>query len=317
MTLNGGPGEGAAENSVYVDLSADEQTAVKRESWHIGFYQGSAFRVILNNTMGHAITAKSTGQTDINAVNASNVDIDELAFGLDMNTFEVLGSFDLVDDTTGNITKTAIAEIAAGDNEVYVVHVASGLIIEPANVWKIKVSRSGDGYSLQYATLESTNIQTVEIQKDDDYDFQYFSFTGGKIDTAPKKTDWDFSWGNIYYFAMFGPDPAPYNFADFIQLNSDNGVTAAEVLIADIPYADFDQSHLASLSLNDSRNFIGSKWRKTPAPGVTDAGTRKDRYYIIKDTSGNIYKLRFNSFSSDDGGKRGYPELEYQLVKQG
>src|SRR5690606_6138554 len=140
MTLNGGPGEGAAENSVYVDLSADEQTAVKRESWHIGFYQGSAFRVILNNTMGHAITAKSTGQTDINAVNASNVDIDELAFGLDMNTFEVLGSFDLVDDTTGNITKTAIAEIAAGDNEVYVVHVASGLIIEPANVWKIKVS---------------------------------------------------------------------------------------------------------------------------------------------------------------------------------
>ena len=317
MTIDGGSEGSSAKNTVFVDLSGESQIAVERQSWHIGFYQGSLFRVILNNTAGHAITAKSTGQTDINAVNESNVDVNELAFGLDMTTFQVVGTYDLVDDTTGNITNTAIAEISTGDNEVYIIHVAQGLVIESTNVWKIKISRSGNGYSLQYAKLQDTNVQTVEIQKDSDYDFQYFSFTDGKINSAPKKSEWDFSWGNVYHFTMFGGIPAPYNFPDFIQLNSYNGVTAAEVLIADTPYEEFDQSHIASLSFSDSKNTIGSSWRVAPAPQVTNPGTRKDRYYVIKDTSGNVYKLRFNSFSSEDGGKRGYPEFEYQLVTRG
>src|SRR5690606_36415384 len=75
LTLNGGSGESAAENSVFVDLSADQQTAIKRTSWNLGFYSGSEFRVILNSTSG--ASAIAVGKTDINAVSASDHNVDD------------------------------------------------------------------------------------------------------------------------------------------------------------------------------------------------------------------------------------------------
>ena len=45
MTLNGGPGGVNAENSVFVDFSANEQDTVQRNSWHLSFNCGSEFGV--------------------------------------------------------------------------------------------------------------------------------------------------------------------------------------------------------------------------------------------------------------------------------
>lgn len=321
LTLNGGVGGGSAENIVFVDLSAERQDSAKRASWDLGFYSGSQFRVILNTSKG-AVTAKSTGQTDINAVNASNVDVSELAFGLSFATLEVFGSFDLTDDTTGNLANTAIAEIGTGDNPVYLVNTVPGTTVDANNVWKVKVSRSGSGYSLQYAKLDATSVQTAEIRKDDDYNFQFFSFASGPVSVEPEKDAWDFSWGYTLYFSMYQGAPAPYGFSDFVKLNTLNGVQAGQVLTSDIPYVDFDETNVAAVSLSSSQNVIGHSWRATTG---AQAGALTDRYYIIKDVSGNVYKLRFNSMgavptgqtSPADGGKRGYPELEYELVKRG
>ncbi|MBV6646029.1 MAG: HmuY family protein, partial [Cyclobacteriaceae bacterium] len=37
------------------------------------------------------------------------------------------------------------------------------------------------------------------------------------------------------------------------------------------------------------------------------------RFYLIKDSQENIYKLRFNRLTSVTG-KRGYPEFTYELL---
>src|SRR5699024_12297236 len=66
MTLNGGEGGSAAENTVFVDLSADKQTPVKRTTWNLGFYNGNQFRVILNSTNDY--TAIEVKQTENNPV---------------------------------------------------------------------------------------------------------------------------------------------------------------------------------------------------------------------------------------------------------
>ncbi|WP_149914215.1 HmuY family protein [Sphingobacterium cavernae] len=47
---------------MYVDLSSDIQTPITRDSWDLGFYSGSDFRVILNNSVSAAatVTAKNS-----------------------------------------------------------------------------------------------------------------------------------------------------------------------------------------------------------------------------------------------------------------
>ncbi|MFD2932389.1 hypothetical protein [Spirosoma flavum] len=37
---------------------------------------------------------------------------------------------------------------------------------------------------------------------------------------------------------------------------------------------------------------------------------------MIKDPTGNIYKVKFISFTSNDSGTRGYPTLKHKLIKQ-
>jgi hypothetical protein len=60
---------------------------------------------------------------------------------------------------------------------------------------------------------------------------------------------------------------------------------------------------------------IGSKWRTT-APGGT-TGIKRDRFYVVKDPLGNVYKLKFVSMGlGADGGERGKPVVEYKLVKK-
>jgi hypothetical protein len=51
-------------------------------------------------------------------------------------------------------------------------------------------------------------------------------------------------------------------------------------------------------------------------PGVTNAGVKTDRFYVLKDSYGNYYKLRFTKFGTGtDGTERGRPEIEYALLK--
>lgn len=324
MTLNGGEGGSAAENTVFVDLSADKQTPVKRTTWNLGFYNGNQFRVILNSTSGSS--AIEVNETDINAVNADNTDLEGLNIALGTP-----GAFDNIDDLTGDISKTLIPEISEteNNNKVYVINTSGGSHgagLDPENLFKVRILKAGDDYTLQYAEINATNYQSITIRKDQEYNFQYFSFDRGLVDIEPSKGDWDFQWTWSLYFGETAGGQYPYGFSDLVFINSLAGVSAAEVIFQDEDgksngepsYEDFSESDLPALSLSTSKGVIGANWRVTPSPspGVV-AGAKKDRFYVIKDAAGNYYKLKFNSFTPEDAGKRGYPELEYKLIKRG
>src|SRR5690606_18175378 len=311
MTLNGGEGGSSAENSVYVDLSAEEQSAVKRDSWNLGFYSGSQFRVILNSTNGSSAIA--VDKADINAVSASDIDIDDLAMSLGQP-----GAFNNIDDVAGDISKTVIAEVAASEaeNKVYVINPKGGShsdALSEENLYKVRILRSGNDYTLQYAKLSASTFETLTIQKDADYNFKYVSFATGPATVEPPKSDWDIQWTWSLYFGGTGEAAYPYGFSDLIFINHLAGVTAVEVIFEENgnstgqpAYADFSASDIGSLTFSNSRNTIGSTWRETSPPNAGCAFT--DRYYVIRDAAGNVYKLRFNAMGAgDDGGTRGYP----------
>jgi len=305
LTLNGGAGASAAINSVYVDLSANAQTVVKRADWDLGFYSGDDFRVILNNA--NAASVVEVNKTDINAVSATDVTIANLELGFGKGTFSIF------DDVNGDLTKTAIPQISAtdGSNKVYVINRAggSGTTAAAADLIKIRVLRAAaGGYTLQYAKLSETTFKTVTVAKNTAFNFSFINFdSGAAVSVEPAKDRWDFVWTySIYYTGT-----TPYAFSDLVFTNYLGAVQAAEVTTG--TYDAYAESNIATTTFSASRNTIASNWRATTGT----IGVKTDRFYVIKDAAGNVYKLKFISFTTQDGGTRGYPKLQYALVKKG
>ncbi|KAA6432639.1 hypothetical protein FEM33_23230 [Dyadobacter flavalbus] len=308
-TLNGKVGDVTYANSVYFDLSGNSQTGVDRKSWNLGFYSGPDFRVILNPACQS--TAIATSKTDFSAVTLA----DSAGVKLNHDPSDT-ASVHIVDDWTGNITKTVIAAVSATDaeNKVYLYSYEGN---KSADKWfKVKISRNGEGYKVQYARLGSTAIKTLDVAKNADFNFAFASLETDKVvPVEPRTRSWDFSWSYSTYNSGLN---TPYWVQDYVGINHLGGVEAAQVMTATVSYADFKESSIAATTFLKTGDVIGTKWRATAAPGsTTPAGVKTDRFYVIKDAAGNVYKLRFISYTSTDGGERGKPKLEYELVKKG
>ncbi len=302
LVIVGATDESPYFNSIYVDMSGNKMTAVPRKSWNLGFYSGTEFRVIINP--GYQGTAKAIDKTDLASVTIADTAKAQLTFGIGE------GTNDLVDDWTGDLTKTAIAEVSATEasNKVHLVSFEDGKT--PDKWFKVKITRNGTGYKVQYARVGETAIKTLEIPKDPEYNFVFASLETNKIvPVEPRKGSWDFEWSYSTYNSGLN---TPYWFQDFVLINHLAGVEAAEVMTSAVTYANFAKSNLTGLTFSKSRDAIGSKWRSGGGPSSAPA-VRSDRFYVLKDPAGNYYKLRFTSLGA--AGKRGRPEFEYALLK--
>jgi hypothetical protein len=311
LTVDGGGS--TYPNKVFIDLSANRQTAVPRTNWDLGFYTAAdTFRVILNSSVG--MMAKQINKNDLGAVTAA----DTIGFSADVaySPFApAVSQMPYVDYHNGDIMRTAISAIAstATDNKVYIVN--RGLGAGTPRGWKkIRILRNaGGGYTLQHADIAATTFTTIEIAKDDAYFFKYISFDNGAVNVEPTKKKWDLAWTYFGLTTNFGGGEVPYLFQDIVLQN--RNVLTAKVLTSVKAYDDFTEANLADGTItawNSSQTAIGSDWRRTtPSPAQTHA----DRYYIIKDGEGNYYKVKFTALT--DNGQRGFPSIAFALVKKG
>ncbi len=303
----------AAGNSVYIDLSADKQTPVLRSGWDVGFYCGTGFRVILNNTS--VAGAKVLAKNDLSTVGAADT------IGLTLSTSQTNPLPDQLvyfDNIAGDISKTVIPEVSAtdADNKVIIVNRGTGGGIAARPWVKLRVLRNAaGGYTLQYAGIQETSFKTLLIPKDANWHFKGVSFENGLVDAQPEKEKWDLVWTYSVFETNFGAGAVPYNFSDLIAVNHLSGVTVATKIYADAAtaaaaFSAFNKDSVANASFSASRWAIGSSWRSTqPATGA-----RQDRFYIIKDPRGNFYKFKCIDMGVNDGGTRGKPQFRYSLV---
>lgn len=307
----------SAGNSVYLDLSSNKMTNVQRSGWDLAFYCGPEFRVFLNHTTSAG--AKLLMKNDLTAVDAT----DTIGLTLAVNQMAPSPSdFDYFDDLDGSLEGTVIPEISATDanNKVIIINRGTGGGIAARPWIKLRVLRNGsDGYTVQYATIQSTTFRTVIVSKDADYHVKLFSFDTGTTLTVgqPEKSKWDLAWSYSLFQTNFG-SMVPYNFSDLITVNVLSNVQVKEKIYADeatatAAYSAFnkDSVNLPANTVASGRWTIGSNWRSTqPATGA-----RKDRFYIIKDTNGNYYKFKCKAMGvGTDGGTRGKPEFKYDLI---
>ncbi len=307
----------SAGNMVFIDFSKDLQIPLVRASWDLAFYCGNQNRVMINNTT--SAMAVVVNKTDLDDVTAA--DVSGETFEVDI-TDPNPATFQKVDDLGGDLNKTVIPEITATASKVIVIGRGTGGGTPRRDMVKaqFRLTESG-GYEVKWSKIGENNYQTATIAKDEEYNFKYVSFDNGLLTTAePGKFNWDIVWGSSIYETLNGSVMSAYIFSDMVAVNYLSGVTTVEKKYDNEAAATqaFDTYSLAeaqSETFDTYRWAIGANWRQTAAPGVTDAGVNKKRFYIVKDPQGNYYKLKFLSFTTEDGGTRGKPELKYELLK--
>ncbi len=313
----GGPNE---PNQVYVDLSSQTQTAIKRDTWDLGFYSGSENRVVLNGSLAMAVA--EIDFVDIDAVTEADI--------VDLQALVATGTFtpdnlEYVDAQNGDITGTAISEVSDVDNEnkVYLLNLGSEVgtevpelggidIFDDSRGWKkIRVLKNGADYILQYADLNATTHEEITISKNDDYNFTFFSFNSNSIiNVEPEKDKWDL---NFTVFTNEIPNYGSYIFSDFVVTNLKRDVVAYQVSTEDFSYEDFTYANVNSVDFENDQRAIGSQWRNGGGPGTLPS-IKDDVFYILKDSSDNIYKIRFTALV-DESGERGHSAFEYTLLQ--
>jgi hypothetical protein len=311
-------------NQVFVDLSSGKLTNVVRTSWDLGFYSGSDFRVVLNSSV--KMSAKQLATTNIDEVQAEDAT---------MIINQGSGVASQIDDPTGDILKTTIAEISATDanNKVYLVYMGNnpattdpalgkeGSVGGAARGWKkIRVLRSGNDYKVQYADIAAATHQEVTVTKNAAYNFTFLSLLDNKtVSVEPQKAQWDISF-TTFTNIIPGATPTPYFYPDFVVSNLKGEAKAYQVVVStDVTYDNFKLANVDNAKFTADQRNIGSNWRSTSATGpdgnpVSQFVLKTDRFYVIKDPAGNVYKLKFT------GGalvnlERGHPTFQYAILK--
>lgn len=305
IEFNGGGDE--MPNQAFVDLSKLEQTTVDKLSWDLGFYtEAGEHKVVLNNS-GY-VMARALESSDLNSV----VPADTVGFGAQMylSNYVDADAPNWIDDQTGDLSATAFGTISSTDSEntVFIIK-RDG---EGRNWKKVRVLQSGDNYTLQYADIDATTFNEVTITKDDAYNFVFFDLDNGQTNVEPEKDKWDLMYGTYANRANFGAIYA-IGYKDYIVSNR-TGVEIAMVMTEDIAYEEFELSDVANQIFASEINAIGSSWRSGGGPnGGPELYT--DRYYILKDSEDNTYKIQFTALYKNTTD-RGYPKFSYELITQ-
>ncbi|RZJ70819.1 HmuY family protein [Flavobacterium sp.] len=310
----GGPNQG---NQIFIDLSLEKTTSVLRDSWDLGFYGGEEFRVAINGSIYMA--AKKLDATNIDAVTAASVA--QYQAQVSVGTFDPANAA-YIDNPNGLIGGNAMGEVSEieADNHVYLVNMgytvgtttplpgSVAIAGNPRGWKKVKVMREGDGYRFQYADLTSATHQEVVVGKNSEYNFTFFSFnTNAVVSVEPEKDKWDLS---FTVFTNIIDGAGSYGYSDFVLNNLKAGVKAYRVNTSTgANYATYALADVNESNLQDDQRVIGADWRD-----VFTGSAYADRFYVLKDSDGNWYKIKMLGFLNQSG-VRGYPKFEYRLLQ--
>src|SRR5690606_17308263 len=129
---------------------------------------------------------------------------------------------------------------------------------------------------------------TLEVKKDEAYNFSFVSFTDKKqLTIEPPKNTWHIAF--TQYTHMFTDPPIPYMVTGCL-LNRSNIEAAIDSVTA---FADISYEMISAYEFSPAINTIGYDWKAyTGSTYVTNAKVS----YIIKGGDGIYYKLHFIDF---------------------
>lgn len=207
------------------------------------------------------------------------------------------------DDPSGYADSTAVGDWrnkadGTSKNEVYIVK------LHDTAYRKFSIlSADEDKYVIQWARLNATTAQTITLNKNDAYNFIYFSFNRGIVTPEPPKGEWDIVFTR-YRHIYRDLDNYPYVLNGVLSNPAGVAVAADSVNAFDNITAEVAGSILKSTA----RDIIGFDWKVYDfAESKYVINARKN--YIIQTRNGMVFKLRFTGFYNKDR-VRGNPSFE-------
>ncbi|MBL7812899.1 MAG: HmuY family protein [Bacteroidetes bacterium] len=182
---------------------------------------------------------------------------------------------------------------------------------------KLKVlSRENGVYHIQWGYLADTAATHDEyLLVNNDRNFLYYNFTICKqVDNEPLPRDgWDIvftTYRKTILDELNNYKPYPYILRGV--LFNPNKVKALRIPTK-TEWSKVDLALAKSLTLSSDLDIIGYDW-KIWNLSANKYTVDQNKIYIILDTKGNYFKMKFVDFY-DDQGRKGYPKMAWELLK--
>lgn len=282
----------------FFDLSGDLSYSNANSRWDLALESeknGWHIRPNYSNYLG----ILNTGSTDFNTTSYSTSDKKWL-----------------YDASSGNPDSTAVGDWrnpVSGSPEVYLVGIYDGVKYTPFR--KIRFTQVTDtSYSFSYANINNSGLKEIVLKKVPAYNYNYFSFTkGDTVIVEPPKEKWDLLFTQ-YMTTLFTNDgtPTPY-LVRGVYINPKN----VSVMLDSVSgYDNVTLNSIVESKMSAIQDIIGYNWKSVEINTSSNSARyaiRPNYTYIIRNTEGDAYKLRFLSFVNDSLVV-GYPSFEKEKL---
>ncbi len=291
------------ENQIYFDLHTNSVVSTnKYGEWDLGFQAYDSCYIRLNSARIMAV--QDLGKVDFASVTSES---DEIDYKRDVPS----GNRDSM--AIGKWWTEKDGEIISKEH-VYIIDRNRSHDRTEGGLRKMKVlSADEDICTFIFAELSSNQIDTVVVPRNEMHNYITVSLDGkGSItNLQPESDEWDLLF--TQYTELFDVPGFEVYPVRGVLINS----RYCEVVEADSTIT-FDE--LTSESINEyvftnRKDVIGYGWKQPDInTGVYTVNPLKK--YIIRDTEGFYFKLRFIGFNKiiDGRAERGYPEFEIKLL---
>lgn len=172
------------------------------------------------------------------------------------------------------------------------------------------VQIKNNSYKFRYINATMTEPDTIEIIKNEMYNYTHYSFLSHKqLYAEPVKTSYDIVFTPYYDYVKEFDLWADYLLRG-VFLNPSK-VEAAEDTLTGYTYISLD--NFSDFILSSQKDLIGYDWKKVNVDFNSISATYsivRNKCFIIHTVEGNYYKMRFLSYQKN--GLNGYPSFEFK-----
>jgi hypothetical protein len=288
----------------FYDLSSNKIiNQTPNNKWDLSFESKKQGYVIRINS-SNLLAVLPTNETDFNITN-----------------FTTLGRKWNYDKSDGNPDSTAISKWVNTQlspynysGEVFLLGQYDGINYNPLKKF-VFYSVTDTSYRFKYANIDGSNLKDVMIKKDSLYNCVFYSIS--KNDTVyiePLKSKWDllFSQYSTTLYTDAGT-PVPY----FVRGTLINAYKVKAALDSIHDFSSINLSDIGDFDFKTNWDIIGHNWKSVEVNQQANTAkyeVRANYNYIIEDSEGDYYKLKFISFFNALQSP-GYPTFIIEKLK--